>query len=66
MAKKSFCPRCGSKRIKYEQIYEGSGTWKCYNCGYEGSIVVEDGNIEKNISEARKMDKLSKKLLWRH
>ncbi len=62
MTKKTFCPRCGSKKIKYEQIYEGSGTWKCQHCGYEGSVVLEDGNIEKNIIEAKKMEKLSKKL----
>lgn len=65
MAKKSFCPRCGSKNIKYEFIYEGSGTWKCYHCGYEGSVVLKDGNIEKNIRETKKMEKLSQKLLWR-
>ncbi len=65
MAKKTFCPQCKSNKIKYEYRYEGTGIWKCRNCGYEGSIVIEDGNIEKNIKEARKMDKISKKLSWR-
>jgi ribosomal protein L37AE/L43A len=65
MTKKTFCPHCGSNKIKYEQINEGSGTWKCYHCGYEGSIVIEDGNLEKNIRQAKKMEKLSQKLSWR-
>ena len=54
MVKKTFCPPLVLK-IKYEQIYEGSGTWK-YHCGYEGSIVLEDGNIEKTIIETKKME----------
>ncbi|MGB9938178.1 MAG: hypothetical protein ACPK7O_10725 [Methanobacterium sp.] len=62
MTKKSFCPRCKSNKVKYEQIYEGDGTWKCRNCGYEGSIILKDRNIEKNIRAARKMDKLSKRM----
>jgi ribosomal protein L37AE/L43A len=60
MTKKTFCPRCGSKKIKWEDPQ--MSIWKCRNCGYEGSIVIEDGNLEKNIKEARKLDKLSKKL----
>lgn len=63
MAKKNFYPRCGSKKIKWQDPQ--MALWECRNCGYKGSVVVEDGNIEKNIEEARKKDKLSKKLLWR-
>lgn len=65
MTKKTFCPNCGSHKVKYEQIYEGTGTWKCYHCGYQGSIVMEDGNLEKKLVEAKKMEKLSRKLLWK-
>lgn len=62
MTKITSCPNCGSKRIKYEYIYEGSGTWKCHKCGYTGSIVIEDGNLEKQLKEAKKMEKLERKL----
>jgi hypothetical protein len=40
-----------------------SGTWKCENCGYQGSIVIEDGNLEKQIKTSKKMEKLQKKML---
>lgn len=60
MGKISSCPNCGSKRIKYEQIYEGDGVWKCHKCGYQGSIVLKDGNLEKMLKESKKMEKLSK------
>jgi ribosomal protein L37AE/L43A len=63
MAKKTFCPRCGSKKMKRQDPQ--MTLWECAKCGYIGSVAVEDGNIEKNISEAKKMDKLSRKLLWK-
>jgi ribosomal protein L37AE/L43A len=63
MAKKNFCPRCGSNKMKWKDPQ--MGLWECRKCGYRGSVVVEDGNIEKNIKESRKMDKLSKKLSWK-
>lgn len=37
--------------------------WKCQKCGYIGAVFIKDGNIEKQLKEARKMDKLSKKLI---
>ena len=60
MAKTTSCPKCGSKKMKIHnpQI----SVWKCSKCGYQGSVAIEDGNIEKNIKEAKKMEKLSKKL----
>lgn len=64
MATTRTCPECNSK--KYKLFIPDSGTWKCENCGYQGSIVVEDGNLEKQMKEARKMQKLSKKLLRGH
>jgi len=63
MTKVNSCPQCGSKKIKWH--VPQTSTWKCENCGYQGSVVIEDGNLEKQIKEARKMEKLSKKLLRR-
>jgi ribosomal protein L37AE/L43A len=42
-----------------------TGIWKCQKCGYQGSVVIEDGNIEKQLKETRKMEKLNRKLSWR-
>lgn len=63
MAKKTFCPHCKSNKIKYEDPQ--LSIWKCRNCGYEGSIVIENGNVDKNVKNARKMDKLTKRLSWK-
>jgi len=63
MTKTSSCPKCGSKKMKMHNPQ--LNIWECAKCGYRGPVAVEDGNIEKNIRDAKKMDKLSKKLLWR-
>ncbi|HMK53320.1 MAG TPA: hypothetical protein VK444_00905 [Methanobacteriaceae archaeon] len=63
MTKKTYCPRCGSKKIKWHDPQ--MGLWECMGCGYRGSIVIEDSNVEKNVKEAKKMDKLTKKLSWK-
>ena len=66
MSKTISCPNCGSpKKIKIYNpktpVWESS--WKCSKCGYQGSVVIEDGNLEKQIKDLKKMDKLTKKLL---
>lgn len=61
MTKINSCPRCGSKKYKL-QIPQTS-QWKCESCGYQGPVVIEDGNLEKHVREAKKMDKLQKKML---
>jgi len=63
MVKKTHCPQCGSGNIKW--IDPQMSMWRCSKCGYRGSVVLEDGNLEKQVKEARKMKKLSKKLLRR-
>jgi ribosomal protein L37AE/L43A len=61
MVKANVCPQCGSR--KYKLHIPETSLWKCEKCGYQGTIVIEDGNLEKKVKEARKMDKLQKKLL---
>ena len=64
--KNDFVSCCGSpKKVKiYDPktpVWESS--WKCSKCGYQGYVVIED--LEKQIKDLRKMDKLSKKFLKR-
>lgn len=44
-----FCPRCGSKNLNYEpwlgEIYV------CRECGYQGALVVEDGEISDALKK---------------
>lgn len=61
MGKKTSCPRCGSKKIKI--LVPQTGIWTCQKCGYQGGVVIEDGNLEKQIKSMKKMDNLSKKLM---
>ncbi len=61
MGKKTSCPKCGSKKIKI--LVPQTGIWTCQKCGYQGGIIIEDGNMEKQIKSAKKMEKLSKKLM---
>ena len=61
MGKITSCPKCGSKKIKI--LVPQTGVWTCLKCGYQGGILIKDSNMEKQIKAAKKMDKLSKKLI---
>ncbi len=61
MVKSRSCPECGSNKIKWDN--PETGTWKCQNCGYQGSMVIENSNSNKQLKEAKKLEKLQKKLL---
>ena len=43
------CPRCGSKNLNYKpwlgEIYA------CRECGYQGALIVEDGEIADAIGK---------------
>lgn len=63
MSRKVHCPECGSNRMVIH-IPE-TAIWSCKKCGYIGRVSIEDGNLEKQIKEIKKMEKLNRKLLWR-
>ncbi|MFX1514150.1 MAG: hypothetical protein ACFFCQ_16355, partial [Promethearchaeota archaeon] len=46
--KHTFCPQCGSSDISFRlpQLYS---IYRCKNCGYQGSIIVEDGILARKI-----------------
>jgi hypothetical protein len=42
-----FCAKCGSTNITFPIFYRPS-IWKCLDCGYEGPLIIEDGEkLEK-------------------
>lgn len=45
---RKFCPECGSDNIKWD-IPQMWSIWKCYDCGYTGPLVIEDGEIAEAI-----------------
>lgn len=57
----SSCLKCGSNQMKIHDPQ--AKLWECSKCGYTGYIAIEDDNLEKKIKEAKKMEKLSKKIM---
>lgn len=43
-----FCPNCGSMNIKWLNPQMWS-TWKCWDCGYQGAVVIEDEVLAEEI-----------------
>ena len=43
-----FCPRCGSKNIDWLLPHDRQ-KWECKDCGYIGSLIIEDGIIAEQI-----------------
>jgi len=43
-----YCPNCGSTNIKWINPQMWSH-WICYNCGYQGAIVLEDEEIAEEV-----------------
>jgi orotate phosphoribosyltransferase len=62
-----FCPKCGSPRV-YWPVPQ-LPRWKCKDCGWEGTLVIEDGKLAKVIKEEwelkERIEKL-KELLLEH
>ncbi|WP_321422306.1 hypothetical protein [uncultured Methanobacterium sp.] len=45
-----FCPNCGSPNIKWLNPQMWS-TWKCWDCGYQGAVVIEDEKLAEEIQK---------------
>jgi DNA-directed RNA polymerase subunit M len=43
-----FCPKCGSPNIQALVFYRPS-IWRCLDCGYEGTFIVQDGALAEKI-----------------
>jgi len=43
-----YCPRCGSDDMKWNQPWLGQ-IYDCRNCGYRGSLVVQNGELAKRL-----------------
>lgn len=48
--KLKYCPKCGSNNVKWVNPLMWS-TWVCYDCGYEGPIIIEDEELAREIRE---------------
>lgn len=45
-----YCPKCGSDNIKWINPLMWS-LWHCYNCGYEGPVVLEDEELADAVKK---------------
>jgi orotate phosphoribosyltransferase len=55
-----FCPECGSPRV-YWPVPQ-LPRWKCKDCGWEGTLVIEDGELAKAIKKEWELKERAKKL----
>ena len=50
--KKTFCPHCGSEDISWASGLPHLGSlYDCRDCGYHGSLIVEDGQLASKTRE---------------
>jgi DNA-directed RNA polymerase subunit M len=47
---RKYCPKCGSPNINFLVFYRPS-MWKCLNCGYEGTLIIEDKQLAEKIQK---------------
>ena len=43
-----YCPNCGSSNIEWV-LPQTWSKWRCRDCGYEGALVIEDGELAREI-----------------
>lgn len=47
-----FCPKCGSTDVFWAQgMPQFWSLWQCKNCGYQGALILEDGNMAGKLQE---------------
>ena len=47
-----FCPKCGSTDVFWAQgMPQLWSIWQCRNCGYYGSVILEDGKLATILQE---------------
>lgn len=47
-----FCPKCGSTEIFWASgLPQLWSVWECRECGYRGSLVVEDSKLAEKIRQ---------------
>jgi DNA-directed RNA polymerase subunit M len=46
--RRKYCPKCGSSNINFLVFYRSS-MWRCLNCGYEGTLLIEDKQLAEKI-----------------
>jgi len=47
-----FCPKCGSTDVFWAQgMPQFWSLWQCKNCGYNGALILEDGNLAAVLTE---------------
>lgn len=44
-----YCPECGSHRLHYFVGLRAGWIYVCKDCGYQGAVVIEDGDLAKEI-----------------
>jgi len=45
-----FCPKCGSPNITAVVFYRPH-IWKCLDCGYEGTFILQDGTLAEKLQK---------------
>jgi predicted RNA-binding Zn-ribbon protein involved in translation (DUF1610 family) len=45
-----FCPKCGSTNVFWASgLPQLWSIWECRNCGYRGSLILEDGKLAEKL-----------------
>ncbi len=44
-----YCPECGSSRLYYFLGLKAGQIFVCKDCGYQGPLIIEDGEVAEEI-----------------